>query len=39
MSDGYRGGSQYRRPANARPAAPAGDGGAFVEDPLEDLYR
>ena len=36
--DGWRG-SQYRRPANPRPGAPAGDGGAFFEDSLEDIGR
>ena len=35
--DGWRG-SQYRRPANGASRAPAADGGAFVEDTLEDLY-
>jgi hypothetical protein len=36
--DGWRG-SQYRRPANGARRAPAGDGGAFVEDGADDLYR
>ena len=36
--DGWRG-SQYRRPANGARRAPAGDGGAFVEDTVDDLYR
>ena len=36
--DGWRG-SQYRRPANGARRAPAGDGEAFHDDTLEDLYR
>jgi hypothetical protein len=37
--DGRRGLGAYRRPANARPAAPVGDGGAPWEDSLEDIGR
>src|SRR5689334_17380630 len=36
---GYCGPSAYRRPAAARPAAPAGDVGAPWEDSLEDIGR
>src|SRR4051794_38570105 len=36
--DGWRG-SRYVRPANGARRAPAADGGAFVEDGVDDLYR
>ena len=36
--DGWRG-SQYRRPANGAARASVADGGALVEDGVEDLYR
>src|SRR3954466_4563064 len=36
--DGWRG-SQYRRPRNGAARVPAGDGGAFFEDSLEDVGR
>ncbi len=36
--DGWRG-SQYRRPANGVQRAPEADGGALVEDGVNDLYR
>src|SRR3954471_7121800 len=36
--DGWRG-SSYRRPANGAGRAPAAEGGAFVEDGVDDLYR
>src|SRR5689334_16373877 len=36
--DGWRG-SQYRRPANGVRRGPAGDGGTFFEDSLEDIGR
>jgi len=36
--DGWRG-SAYRRRANGRAAAAAGDGGGFHDDPLDDIGR
>jgi hypothetical protein len=36
--DGWRG-SAYRRPANGARRGATADGGAFVEDTVDDLYR
>src|SRR4051794_18996669 len=37
--DGWRGSTSYRRSANGPRRAPVADGGAFVEDSLEDIGR
>jgi hypothetical protein len=36
--DGWRG-SAYRRPTNGAKRGAVADGGAFVEDGVDDLYR